>query len=458
MEVHSADALAISVLQDNYDAWAEEMAKREMLASENQLSDLDLRMDELSRREEVLSSQLKAKLHWLSSQGKPDRAALRASLFLALKTIGNEKREYFARFLKIANLIPLRGADLLRVQLIAATHLLSGGDLAEAIPFAERILKTASAPEVRETQEKCLASTLAGDLYFQSSEYERASSEFKTADSCVQSLGRNWSLFNRSLLTLRLIWSHYRLERYSSTLEFLARGAQEGGLLVPALKPSVSSNLSMILGVVLSETKPQSIPSVWERLAVQSDWVAWGLAKSVSYLVQREQFKDALRWFFSLEPSLSQTAAAEELYRAGLASAEAEGIVDQVANIKFKAISALGVRGHYARSLKGKDSDDLKRRDWVMALFRDFISFKAASPAPRPDGASLLQVVHAVDSFLEENPELCRESAPLRDAHLILSRGHLVEKSERLFLELQSCKGDIALLDGLRIVRLEMFE
>lgn len=458
VSAHSADSLATSILRDNYDAWAEEIGKREILASENRLAEIDLRIEELARKEASISREIKAKLETLASQQNPDRASLRAWLFLAARSDGSERSKYYSRLMKALSSVRLSSMESLRIHLLVATHLLSQSRFEQSLPLLEKATSLAALPELQGRQERCLAPTLFGDVFFQLGEYGRAVDQYLKGDSCVSDFGKSWQTFNRSLLTLRLTWANYRLARYRSALEFLFRGTQETGLLSVSESPAISSDLAVMLGVALSEENPSSLPSQWERASVHAAWVAWGLAKAVAYLVQKEQSKDALRWFVSLEETLSQTRAAEEFFRSGLAAAEALGFLDQVESIKFKALRALGVRGHYSRLLRGRESDDLKRREWVLALSRDFISLQLAKSSERIDDGALRQLVHSVDVFLEENPDLCREATTLRDAHLILSRARMVARSERLFDELQSCADDVALQGRIRLARLEMFE
>jgi tetratricopeptide (TPR) repeat protein len=458
VSVHSADSLATSILRDNYDAWAEEIGKREILASENRLAEIDLRSEELDRKEKIISREIKNKLESLASQQKPDRASLRALLFLAMRSEGSERSKYYARLMQLLPTVQLSAIESLRIHLLVSTHLLFQARYEQSLPLLEKASSLAGLPELQGRQERCLAPTLFGDVFFQLGEYGRAVDQYLQGDSCVSDFGKSWQTFNRSLLTLRLTWANYRLTRYKSVLDFLSRGIQEKGLLSVSENPAISSDLAVMLGVALSEESPASLPSQWEHASVHAVWVAWGLAKAVNYLVQKEQNRDALRWFVSLEETLSRTGAAEEFFRSGLAAAEALGLLDQVENIKFKALKALGVRGHYSRLLRGRESDDLKRREWVLELSRDYISLQMAKSSERLDDAALRQLVHSVDVFLEENPDLCREATTLRDAHAILSRARMVSRSERLFSELQSCADDVALQERIRLARLEMFE
>ena len=457
LESQSARDLSLSLLRDNYDVWAEEMAKKNASELSRRLSAQDSLLDELSRRESEMSSDLRKKLSALAYSGPADDSALKAALFISARSAGQERRNALQRATLLAQQISPASEQALEVAVMFTADLLVSGAFDQAIRMSAKIVAMSGQARLASSTAACLAKVVAADVSFQQREFSNAAELYGLARECYGSKSKGKAP-QGVYLDLRSAWVAFRLTRYADVLAHLTQFTRDPGSDTLSVNPLLAADLATMLGVALSEVDAPLPASHWQRLAAQTPWVAAGLSKSIRYLLQRDNDNLAMRWSDVLEPSLAGTSAADDFYSAAADAAEKQGLIERQIDFKERGVLALQVNGQFARTLSRDPKRDQRRSDRVVAWAKDVISFRAAQSSGKMSSTKALQFFRVSDAIARENVEFCKSTATLKVAHRVLSTAQHVVFSEKIFALLSECRLSKTDMEEIRTARLEMYQ
>jgi hypothetical protein len=457
LESHSAQDLSLSLLRDNYDVWAEEMIQKNSVELARRLSDQEILLDELTQREAEMSQQLKKKLYTLAFAATNDVTALKAALFISSRASGRERRDALQRATLLAQQLAPGSEQALEVAVMFTAELLASGDLPQASRMSAKIVTMASQARLVSTAPACMAKVVAGDVSFQEREFSNARDLYKLASECFAS--RSGVVAPPGLhLELRAAWAAFRLTRYAEVLSHLEKMARDPSSDKFLNNTLVSADLSMMLGVSLSEVDVPIPASHWQRSVVHLPWVASGLAKSIRYLSQKDSDSIALRWVDVLEVVLAGTPAAEDFYVSAVEVTEKSGLLERQVDLKERGVLALQIGSHYARSVSKDLRRDQLRMSRVVAWSKDVIAYRAAQTSGKMSSAKALQFFRVADVLTRENVDVCSFSDTLRVAHRTLSSAQNVTFSEKIYSVLSECRLSKSAMEEVRAARLEMYQ
>lgn len=457
LESFSARDLSLSLLRDNYDAWAEETTKKYATELAKRLSDKDLVIDDLLQREAEISDQIRKKLYNLAFSSSVDASALKAALFIASRTQGRERSQALQRATVLSQQISPASAQTLEVAVMYTADLLASGDLPQANRMSAKIVTMASQAQLVDTVPACLAKVVAGDVSFQEREFSNAADLYVLARECFAAHSSG-NAFQGLQLDLRLAWTSFRLTRYADVLRHLEGVTRDPSSLKLSANPAVMADLAVMLGVALSEVEVPLPASRWPRLSVQFPWVASGLAKAIRFLSQKDSDNLSLRWADAIEQNLIGTPAAEDFYLAAADSAGKSGMLERQIEFKERGVLALQISGHYARSLSKDLRREQQRAARVISWAKEVISFRAGQFTSNMPAHKALQFFRVAEALSSENIELCASSETFGMAHRALTASKYLEYSEKIYSLLRDCRIAKPKMEDVRSARLEMFQ
>lgn len=457
LESFSASDLSMSILKDNYDIWADEINKRNATDVARRLSAIDGEISSFSSSEEKFNDQAKVQLFDLAYKGPKDESALRAAIFLASRVSSEEKKELLKRALVIAQSVEPGGARTLELAVYYTTTLISLGDMTEASRMSNKLFELSQSAKVSTTRAACSAKIVVGDIRFQMREFSEAAEKYESAQSCLLRINDD-SALQAFHLNLRIAWTAFRLLRYQAVLQQLEKVSRADANDKISNNSLLSNDLATMLGVSLSEVGGSLPASHWLQMAGRYTWVASGLSRSVKFLSQRENSRDAVKWSDTIEQYVMHGLAADEFYQAAIAAAEQEGLVDRQIEFKSRAVLALQVNSNYARSLQLKGELDARRQGMVVSWSKDVITYRAGQIPGSLGRALVLQFYSVTEAFLSENIDLCAESASLQAAHRVFSDAKFVSLSEKIFQAFKGCALPAAKSNEIAAVRLAMLQ
>jgi hypothetical protein len=457
LESFTASDLSMSILKDNYDIWAEEITKRNAVDMAGRLSAIDMELSNVINTERQLNDQAKAQLLDLAYNGPKDESALRAAIFLAPRVSAAEKKELLKRALVVAQFVEPGTARTLELAAYYTATLISLGDLAEAGRMRNKLFEMSQSVKVSATRAACFAKIVVGDIRFQIREFSEAADNYESAQSCLLRINDD-SALQSFHLNLRIAWTAFRLLRYQVVLQHLEKVSRADTIDKISRNSQLSNDLGAMLAVSLSEVGGSLPASHWLQTAGRYDWVASGLSRSIKFLSQRENSRDAVKWSDAIEQNVMHSTAADEFYQAAIAAAEQEGLVERQIEFKSRAVLALQVNSNYARSLQLKGELDARRQRMVVSWSKDVIAYRAGQMPGSLGRALVLQFYNVVEALLAENIDVCSESESLRAAHRVFSHAKYVSLSEKIFQTFKGCALPAAKSNEIAAVRLEMLQ
>lgn len=454
IETYSAPDLAISILKDNYDIWAEQLARKIYLDSSRTISKLDDEVLDLGQKEEVLNLNLRTKMLKIAFGNVADEVAFRAAIFLASRSSFLERTKFLKRAVQISDVFEARSTRNVEVRTIYLAQLISVNDRAEAGVVARKLAENINQENLSSRPRHCLAQTVLGDVYFLEGAFGDSERAYGRAAVCLTEVDSG-SLVLPSHLMIRRAWVAFRLSKYADTLIFLESLATDSSSDSWFAKPIVAGDLSTLLAVSLSEIASVQPGSHWTRLSHHHGWVASGLSKSVRFLSQNERPEIALKWAEMLEPTLSKSPFAADFFSAAIDAAGNLGLLDQQLSFKTRGVLALQVNGLYAKSQGVQFSRDLQRREMVIQWSKDILLANSAGALTRLQLVSYVQVVEA---FLSEQQDFCAEHELLLASYRVLTQAEVGVLADRIYKQASFCKLPVQSRSGFLLARIEMHQ
>jgi hypothetical protein len=449
--------LSRSLLRDNYDVWAGEVMNNLLVESARKIAPLQEDISRLSENEKQLSVQVRGRLEELYASPVVDETSVRAAILLADMSDAKKRREYLRSAVRMAQTVAPGSLTTLRVGLVYLSGLLSQRDFSDAARFSTRLSELAGQSALRGETETCLASILIGDVDFEAGNYSSAESHYLSAQSCWEASKAEQSSAYVHLLQLRLAWSSFRLMKYSETVSRLDVLASWPEWNRDSISPALKADLAVMLGVALSEIAPASFPTSWLTRLSRDSWVADGLIKTIKYLVQKEQFKQAVRWSEVLEPYLSSHRLASEYFSFAIEALEKDGSIEAMNELRSRAVIALHPHGALARVLSLDAAADARRKslsgDWARAV----ISFRAQQDIAGISPSAVGQLYRVAEGLYEDNVDVCSVLQPLLSAHRTLSAATHETYSERVFGWIKNCAMSSSQRRDFFLGRIEMY-
>lgn len=453
----SAFDLSRSLLRDNYDVWAGEVMNILLVESVKKIAPLQEEIGRLSEDERQLSAGVRSRLEQLYASPVVDETSVRAAILLADMSDAKKRREYLRNAVRMAQMVAPGSLTTLRVGLVYLSGLLSQREVSDAARFSPRLNELAGQSALRGESDTCLAHILIGDVEFESGNYASAESHYLNSQSCWEAAAAVQSRAYVHLLQLRLAWSSFRLMKYSESVSRLEKLASWPEWNRDSISPALSADLGVMLGVAFSEIIPASFPTSWLNRLSRDVWVADGLVKTIKYLVQKEQYKQAVRWAEVLEPYLSNHRFAADYFAFAIDAFEKDGSIESMNDFRSRAVIALHPQGALARTLALDAAADARRKallgDWARAV----ISFRAQQDVAGISPSTLGQLFRVAEGLYEDNVDVCSVVDPLLTAHRTLSAATHESFSERVFGWLRNCAMNPRQQRDLLLGRIEMY-
>lgn len=456
IESFTAPDLSLSVLRDNYDIWAEEMARKISVELTQRVSEVDQQLSELILSSQAADERIKSKLYELANRGPSDEVALRAAVFLASRSVASERGSLLKRALILSQTVSPGQARTLGIGTAYLATLIAQGASSEASSVARKIAEMAEYAKLRRSSERCQALTVVGDVYTLESEFERASEQYKKAEDCQTEVVP--ALRSQINIRLRRAWAAFRLSKYPETLSHIEVMLTSGEGDSTERNPKLLNDLSTVLAIALSEVGGSQPASFWLTHAGRFSWIAVGLGRSLKYLGQKEDLSAALRWAEAIEKSVMMTLAAEDYYRSAVDISNRAGMVEQQSSFRARGVLSLRINGQYARTLDHKNAADLRRRDLVIGWSKEHILELPTQDSSTVSRSSVMQSMQIIDALLSENPDLCSEpQIPLR-VYRFLSFSQFRDLAQKVFELGQQCRFSRSVKLDFLISRLEQMQ
>lgn len=457
LDAVSAVDLSRSLLRDNYDVWAGEMMESLLVDTAQKIAPLQDKIAEQARQEGELDLSIRSKLESLYKAKVIDETSVQAALILARLSTPAARRDYLRNAVRMAQFISPGSLPSLRVSLVYLSFLLKDKLYADAQDFAGKVIEFLNQPALGSSPDVCLSLVLAGDSFFQNADFFKAENIYTRAHACVQDNPRSKSPHFISHIQIRRAWVSFRLMKYSDTLERLDRLISVPDWQRYDLSAALKTDLAIMLGVALSETSPQTVPTVWMSTVGRESWIADGLVRSIKYLTQKEQFSRAVRWTESLESVLSKSTVALDYFIRGVAAYEADGAIENLNEFRSRAVVALHPRGSIARALSAEPAEDLRRRTVATEWARSVVSYRLQQDPPTLGIARLNNLFVVAESLFEDRVEGCTHADTFISAHRVFATAGYDSTAEKVYGWFKDCPTVSARLAEVELVRIEMF-
>ena len=454
IESYSAPDLATSILRDNYDIWADSLARKIYLEATSQISSLEDELSDVLRREESLDQNLRRRFYELIYRNSSDDVALRAAVILASRSASAERRSLLKRALELVGRRYPNGSLHKQIMTAYLASLLSLKEFSEAGQVVRRLTELHERSGGNRTAEDCLSLTMVGDVFFIENEFALSEQNYRRSVECVSEFGSSGHLIPAHLL-VRRAWVAFRLAKYSEALAHLEVATSSSGSESLSVNPKLTSDLAIVLAVSLTEVGGPQPASAWMRLAQQHQWIVEGLVKTLKYLSQAEKWQETLKWAVALESLLARSSVADEFYTVAIDAAGKSGFIDQQIALKSQAILALQVNGIFAKSIALQPARDSRRSDLVVRWSRDVIQDTDSASLNQ---SRLLSYVQVVQALLAEPVDLCSSSDVLLNSYRGLAQAHLVSESNNVLNYVTQCKVTEQQMAPFVLAKLEMLQ
>ena len=455
LDPSTAVDLSLSLLRDNYDAWATEWARDLLLENVKSISPIESELAVLAGKESALSDDVSQKLRDLMQSTIVDQSSVRAGLLLASLSRGQERRDVLKKTLKAAQTVAPGARATLRVGLIYLAVLLADGEKVEAKKISEKLAEIADTAVHSNTSLSCVEKLLSGDVAFQLGEYLKASSSYKKADECLRN-SDSVAFINKPILSVRQAWTAFRLADYDDVLSALALILYDSSAQSLLSDRAVQLDLAMMLGVALSEKSTTTPASLWMHAAAGNNWVSSGLALAIKYLNQKELYQLALSWSEILEDILQVSPVADIFYVEAIGAAERAGFLEKVVALKTRAVLALNSKQTFAKTTQFRPEEDKRRRQLLTQWANDVISARGQQSGVALGTKPLTELYRVAEVLSEEHGDLCSQGESFLMAHQVLASGRMDSLADKVFNWVKDCRNLKVKLRDAALVRVEM--
>lgn len=446
---------SLSIFLDNYDIWSNELLKKNRLKLINSSAPLLLDLERFKEQERNVALDAEAILSRLAFSSTPTPAGLEAAILLSQRKTGAKQIAALERAYVIASAIQPRSEDALTVLLMLTQAQLLSQKTEDLSRLRADISSLTAIPTLRVLSISCTAHAVLADISFSLREFEQADQLYEKYALCIQNFPREKSQFI-SRIYLRRAWTSFKLTRYDSVLSFLEAASPQISAETPEIQGALLSDLARMLGVALSETRPSVPAHHWVKSAKTQPWVARGMVNAIRYLTQAEQTEIATRWTEYLEPSLRTSRTALEFYIAGLEAIRKSGRIDQLNELRMRAVTAMRADGPFAQGLNSDSAGNRVRSELVLTLSREVIDY-FSELRPEAVGKRVpIRFAQIIEIFLGENHQICSEKDAIVRAHRFLSDASYSGFADRLKSLMLTCPLSLSEQSEIALTNLEM--